>query len=204
MSAKLVGREPTPEMVVIGKYHFRTDGTQVGRAISIWQDMHDAAPDADAGRVAELERKNALLARRAAEWQRDFCVLADDVTGGSGQSALGTAPKLRSRIAELEQACSKMNYEICQTLGKALGYPYLNHTVCAQCDPEKGCTCGNPQICEGEHVAESIAVEAANRIAELERRSERALAVLDEALGYYCGSASEDIEQAQRILRGEE
>ena len=49
-----------------------------------------------------------------------------------------------------------------QILGKALGYPYLDHTVCKKCHPVKGCTCGDPQVCIGEHTAETLAMEAAN------------------------------------------
>lgn len=60
--------------------------------------------------------------------------------------------------------------EIEQILGKALGYPYLDHTVCSQCDPIKGCTCGDPQVCIGEHVAVTIALEAATKINKLKGR----------------------------------
>jgi hypothetical protein len=38
-------------------------------------------------------------------------------------------------------------YRIEQILGKALGYPYLDYTVCDKCHPIKGCTCGDPQVC---------------------------------------------------------
>lgn len=57
-------------------------------------------------------------------------------------------------------------HEAEQILGKALGYPYLDYTVCSHCHPITGCTCGNPQVCIGEHTLVSMAMEAA-RIIEL-------------------------------------
>lgn len=56
---------------------------------------------------------------------------------------------------------SKMNDEICQTLGKALGYPWFK-------DDQKnfpGATESNG-VCVGDHVAETLAMEAASRIAK--------------------------------------
>jgi hypothetical protein len=55
-------------------------------------------------------------------------------------------------------------YEVEQALGKALGYPYVDHTVCPDCHPVTGCTCGNPEVCVGEHTPSSIAEEAARKI----------------------------------------
>lgn len=54
-----------------------------------------------------------------------------------------------------------------QILGKALGYPYLDHTACPDCRPDTGCTCGNPQVCVGEHTLVSLAMEAAKLIEEV-------------------------------------
>lgn len=59
-------------------------------------------------------------------------------------------------------------YEIEQILGKALGYPYIDHTVCSKCDEHKGCTCGNPTVCIGEHTTRTLAEEAARAIKYLE------------------------------------
>ncbi len=70
--------------------------------------------------------------------------------------------RLRAEIARLRTALSKQNDEICQTLGLALGYPKF-------CDDQAnfpGATETNG-VCVGDHVAESIAVEAAGIIGKL-------------------------------------
>ena len=59
-------------------------------------------------------------------------------------------------------------YEIEQILGKALGYPYIDHTVCSKCDQHEGCTCGNPTVCIWEHTTRTLAEEAARAIKHLE------------------------------------
>ena len=66
---------------------------------------------------------------------------------------------LRRENARLRDAVSKQNDEIEQTLGKALGYPWYK-------DDQKnfpGATEANG-VCVGEHVAETLAAEAANRL----------------------------------------
>lgn len=73
-----------------------------------------------------------------------------------------------ARVKHLEDACIKSNEDICQTLGKVLGYPWFK-------DDQKnfpGATEENG-VCVGEHVAESIAMEAARVIAEREKTIER-------------------------------
>ena len=70
--------------------------------------------------------------------------------------------ELRAEIARLRTALSKQNDEICQVLGSALGYPKF-------CDDQAnfpGAT-ESSGVCTGDHVAESIAVEAAKRIESL-------------------------------------
>ena len=65
-------------------------------------------------------------------------------------------------IARLRTALSKQNDEICQALGSALGYPKF-------CDDQQtfpGAT-ESSGVCTGDHVAESIAAEAAKRIESL-------------------------------------
>lgn len=71
--------------------------------------------------------------------------------------------KARRRIEELTTACVKQNEEICQTLGKALGYPWFK-------DDQKNFpgTIEADGVCVGEHVAETIAEEAAMCISRLE------------------------------------
>src|SRR5205085_3464919 len=69
---------------------------------------------------------------------------------------------LEREIKRLRKGYSKMNEEICQTLGKALGYPFYK-------DDQKnfpGSTHADG-VCVGDHVAESLAEEAANKIKQL-------------------------------------
>ena len=73
-------------------------------------------------------------------------------------------------IARLRTALSKQNDEICQTLGLALGYPKF-------CDDQAnfpGTTEANG-VCVGDHVAESIAAEAAGIISKLRAAEAAAL-----------------------------
>lgn len=75
---------------------------------------------------------------------------------------LSSKEELLERIHFLEKACSKQNEEICQCLGKVLGYPWLfrdqkNFPGCTESDG----------VCVGDHVAETIAEEAAKRILDL-------------------------------------
>lgn len=69
---------------------------------------------------------------------------------------------LRARVERLEAACSKTNDEVCQKLGKVLNYPWLmddqaNFPGATEVDG----------VCVGDHVAESIAAEAAAQIDKL-------------------------------------
>ena len=83
-----------------------------------------------------------------------------------------TMGELRAEIARLRTALSKQNDEICQALGSALGYPKF-------CDDQQtfpGAT-ESSGVCTGDHVAESIAVEAAALI----ERQAREIAALQEA-----------------------
>lgn len=63
----------------------------------------------------------------------------------------------------LQNAYSKLNDEISQILGKALGYPWF-------VDDKKNFPDATEEhgVCVGEHVAESLASEAAGKIRELE------------------------------------
>ena len=67
------------------------------------------------------------------------------------------------RVRKLEDGMATDNNEICQTLGRVLGYPWYK-------DDQKnfpGATEANG-VCVGEHVAASLAAEAARRVRELE------------------------------------
>jgi hypothetical protein len=77
-------------------------------------------------------------------------------------------PQEDDELIALRKVLSRMNDEICQTLGKALGYPWFK-------DDQKnfpGATEENG-VCVGEHVAESIAAEAASRLTAMREEIER-------------------------------
>ena len=72
------------------------------------------------------------------------------------------AAELLDRVCELERCITLQNDEIEQTLGRALGYPRY-------ADDQKnfpGATDADG-VCVGEHVAETLAMEAAREIARL-------------------------------------
>jgi len=70
---------------------------------------------------------------------------------------------LKAEDVRLRNACSKENDDICQTLGSALGYPKFVD------DPAifPGATEADG-VCIGDHVAASLACEAADMIAKLQ------------------------------------
>jgi hypothetical protein len=68
-----------------------------------------------------------------------------------------------AEIVRLRLAFTELNTEVCQRLGKALGYPWFKDDQ--QNFP--GATTENG-VCTGEHVAETIAAEAARWIAKVE------------------------------------
>lgn len=72
-------------------------------------------------------------------------------------------PTTEDRLVELKFALSKQNEEICQILGIALGYPYFYKD-----QKNFPGTTEKDGVCVGDHVAETIAMEAAKRIAKLE------------------------------------
>jgi hypothetical protein len=65
----------------------------------------------------------------------------------------------RAEVERLREACMRTNAAVCQSLGKALGYPWFK-------DDQKnfpGATEADG-VCVGEHVAESVAEEAARAL----------------------------------------
>ncbi len=77
-------------------------------------------------------------------------------------AAVNALPSLLDEIERLKRACSMMNDEVSQTLGRALRYPRF-------CDDQKnfpGSTDADG-VCVGDHVAESLAAEAAKEIERL-------------------------------------
>jgi urease accessory protein UreF len=77
--------------------------------------------------------------------------------------------ELRKEVERLRAACLQQGNDICQTLGKVLGYPWYKD------DQENfpGAT-ESDGVCVGEHIAETLAMEAARRIVEANRESSRA------------------------------
>ena len=66
----------------------------------------------------------------------------------------------RAEVARMKKAASTINEEVCQILGAALGYPWLkddqtNFPGATEADG----------VCVGDHVAESLAAEAAAKLA---------------------------------------
>lgn len=86
--------------------------------------------------------------------------------------------RLRADIDRLRLACSKANDEVCQTLGKALGYPRFK-------DDQKNFPGATEVdgVCVGDHVAESIADEAVQRI--VDQRAKLVEAACELAMGRY-------------------
>jgi hypothetical protein len=76
-------------------------------------------------------------------------------------------------LVRLRDACSRMNDEICQTLGRVLGYPWFKDDQgnFPDATEENG-------VCVGDHVAESLAIEAADRISQLAEQLKEAEAEL--------------------------
>lgn len=71
--------------------------------------------------------------------------------------------ELEAKIKRQLNAFAKVNDEICQTLGKVLGYPWYK-------DDQKNFSGATEAdgICQGENIAECMAIEAAKRIKKLE------------------------------------
>lgn len=80
--------------------------------------------------------------------------------GGPWQSYI----QLASNYQQLERSCMRQEEHIQQILGKALHYPLTQSNLSCDVDDYK-----SDGVCVGEHVAESIAAEAAQRIERLEK-----------------------------------
>lgn len=75
---------------------------------------------------------------------------------------IAAAPALAQENRRLREGASKQNDEICQALGKALGYPWFK-------DDQKNFPGATEMdgVCIGDHVAESMADEAARKVGAL-------------------------------------
>lgn len=102
--------------------------------------------------------------RAAARWIDDSCGEKSEIGDGLRQHADAIAEQ-DAELERLRTACSKLNDGVSQTLGKVLDYPWFK-------DDQKnfpGATEANG-VCVGEHVAETIAMEAAREIERLRAR----------------------------------
>jgi uncharacterized coiled-coil DUF342 family protein len=114
-----------------------------------WSDTMDKAAD----EIERLRKDNAdILATVTEGWDQ-------------ARKRQDQVHNLEAEIERLRRGCTMLNSEVCQRLGKALGYPWFKD------DQENfpGAT-EESGVCTGEHVAESIAAEAATRIERLEAR----------------------------------
>jgi uncharacterized protein YdcH (DUF465 family) len=141
--------------------------------------------------AAEIATKDAEIARltAAVQFRDEVIEMRDQLLESRG-----------AEIERLRKACSQVNDEVCQTLGKALGYPFYK-------DDQKnfpGATEANG-VCVGEHVAESLAAEAADEIARLRQQLAEAEKLVRHCwvhTGYPdCGSQQMTTEQRDRYLR---
>ncbi|WP_436357371.1 hypothetical protein [Brevundimonas sp. CEF1] len=125
-----------------------TAPSQMGFLSALGEAAWEQPPHTGSGDHAELAKRL---------WDR-----LDDEDAFAAASALEA---LLAENAALRAACSKSNDEISQTLGKALGYPWFKDDQINF----PGATAENG-VCVGDHVAESLADEAARRITEAERK----------------------------------
>lgn len=95
-----------------------------------------------------------------------------------GRIVVGRERCLECRVTKLEHALASVNLEICQTLGAALGYPKYSDDPKNFPDVPKD----DPGVCVGEHIAETLASEAAKRIADLEAYTDMVRNFVDEQL----------------------
>lgn len=108
------------------------------------------------------------------------------------ENLLSEIAALRGERDRLRNAASKSNEEVCQSLGKALGYPWFKD--------DQANFHGSTEtdgVCVGDHVAESIADEAARRLTQAERQRDE----LRKALVAICLEASRPGMKPQHLLR---
>lgn len=105
-------------------------------------------------------------------------------------SLLSEIAALRGERDRLRMAVSKSNEEICQSLGKALGYPWFKDDQANF--PGSTETDG---VCVGDHVAESIADEASRRLTQAERQRDELRKALERM-------ASSEAFETPRVIDG--
>jgi len=83
----------------------------------------------------------------------------DEENAASATQAADTIERQAAEIERLRRGAGKSNDEVCQVLGKALGYPWFKNDQLNFPDATE-----EDGVCVGDHVAESIADEAADTI----------------------------------------
>ena len=97
--------------------------------------------------------------------RNDDILEADGLTEDQEFVTLDDYKALEARVKELTDICTKSSHEIEQILGRSLGYPRF-------CDDQKNFpgTTDADGVAVGEHVAATLAAEAADRINHLNTR----------------------------------
>jgi hypothetical protein len=115
-------------------------------------DALDAMIEEKNKRIAELEYKIAKASEAFDAASRAFT--ACDI------KRYNRIKELKAQLAKTMDSAQRVFHEVEQTLGKALGYPWYKD------DPDNFPDATEADgVCVGEHVPESIALEAANTIA---------------------------------------
>jgi hypothetical protein len=138
-----------------------------------WLEISGFARQLERELNAANERIEALNRGNAAA-ERILC----ELTGcESGRDIPDWIVDAKERIKLLEYGIAKQNLEIEQTCGKVLGYPWFKD------DPKNfpGAT-EKDGVCVGEHVAETIAAELAQKYTEAKERIKRLEEGGDEAI----------------------
>lgn len=102
---------------------------------------------------------------------------------------------LLSEIERLRTACTKMNEEISQILGKVLGYPWFK-------DDQKNFpnATDDDGVAVGDHVAETLAMEAADEIERL-RKDVSVLEVYKKEMTEIIIARNDEIERLREALK---
>jgi hypothetical protein len=120
--------------------------------------------------MPEFRKKPVVVeARQFTDIVERLRLYAEDAADLGATDEAMIVSQAAAEIERLRLGYTTLNSEVCQYLGKALGYPWFKD------DQENfpGAT-EDSGVCTGAHVAETIAAEAARRIGNLEAERDRA------------------------------